>query len=109
MVWLFLTLVLLALVRAARPVESYSESLLAKRLDETSVGFRFEFVSRKLTSTQTQTQQFETFPKLVDHVFTVNATELRLVLTRGTWRWGSETMFPSVRHLCFDVSGDSSR
>ncbi|KAH9251057.1 hypothetical protein BASA81_011117 [Batrachochytrium salamandrivorans] len=92
MAWLLLLLLLVQLGVAARPKETYSESLLVRKTSPTSLGFRFEFVHRKLD----HSQRYETFPKLVDQMVAGNVSEVRLVLTRGTWRWGSETLWPSI-------------
>ena len=91
MFWFWLIAAVVA-VSASRPQESYSESLLVRRLDPSSLGLRFEFVSRKADSSAS----YETFPKVVDQMVSRNVSELRLVLTRGSWRWGSETLWPAV-------------
>lgn len=92
MLLLLLLLGVAAAAAAARPRETYSESVLVRRTSPTSLGFRFEFVHRKLD----HSPRYETFPKLVDQMVSGNVSEVRLVLTRGTWRWGSETLWPSV-------------
>lgn len=81
----------------ARPIESYSESLLVRRVSAQDLAFRFEFVHRKQDSLGSGgAPQYETFPKLIDQMVSSNVSEVHLVLTRGKWLWRSETMWPSV-------------
>jgi len=89
------------ITESARPVERFSESLMLRRLDEHSLGLRFEFVSRKAEEEEEEDihnhpQQFETFPKLIGQVVTRNVSDLRLVMTRGKWKWKSETLWPGI-------------
>ena len=94
MVFLLFVFILISHCFSHRPKEYYAESLLIRRLDSDSIGFRFEFISRK--DKTHQLNQFEIFPKLIAQLITLNVTRVRLSMTRGKWEWTSETLYPSV-------------
>ena len=91
----FLALFLLSLpiFIFGHPVETFSESLLIRRLSKDHYGARFQFTHRKKSGSSAN--HFHTFPKAIGQAMNRNISEVRLVMSRGVWRWGSETMWPS--------------
>lgn len=74
--------------------EDFRESLHINRLDEAHFGVRFEFQFRK--SASSGKSHFESFPKPIGQAMSSNISDFRMTMTRGNWKWGSETLWPSV-------------